>query len=256
MSASALKLPSNKLAATLWYRFLQLALREDLAVNWDVYRSWGTKDEILRTPFNTWWKARGHQLFATQQRLELVKKETDALLVRIPYAMSSGAARSELAVMLKLNRPRGAVRTGGRFTPTGMIKFNVLNQYQRLLSIRLSERATRHPETEEPPITDALHKLERLYEKNAARISKQRATLIDRGKKHLATKFSARRAQELRSKREREGAIDPKKAYRWLQQAELVMHNVARGEFPGTNYYRRKGGTSIGTMLKKLRNPT
>jgi len=62
-------IPNRKRNYELWFKFLQHCERDpSRKVNWNKYRGWGGKNQILGMKFDVWWKENWIQLFGSPVR--------------------------------------------------------------------------------------------------------------------------------------------------------------------------------------------
>jgi len=219
--------------AKVWYRYLQLAIKTNQPINWAYYKDWGDEETISSTTFNRWWKEKGKDLFTpTPLEVEQVSSDDGYVTVRIPLAIRKEDAYSQIGEILKDNQSKGSISTMLKYAPTGRINPNTLIRYQRILEIDLN------PKNQGKPFKVKAEALLKLYEKNKERLIKQATTLRAKNKRMMIKlpNTSKLKGKERATKNEYQ-MIDIRVAHRWLTQGRKVLKNVAKGEFPGCDYY-------------------
>lgn len=236
--------------ARVWFRYLQLAIKAGLPVRYDLYSDWGTPEELASVSFNKWWKERGKTLFTpAPAAVELIKKTSDAIIVSIPLGLKRQQAFLQLGRLLTESQEVGALANSLRYAPSGRVNTDALTRYQRMLEIDLDKRRRGQA------FKTKLAALQERYEKNLARLEKQKKTMKAKGAsgsqigKFKLPKMAKLKGKERDTKKEYQ-TPDLRVAHRWLTQGKLVMKNVADGTFPGDGYYQRKGEASLGKKLR------
>lgn len=231
--------------AKVWFRFLQLAIRANLEIDWSYYAAWGSEENLRNATFASWWRSTGHRLFTVQARqVTVVSLERDAVVISIPHGLTRDQALEQVRALLGEVLPKGSRNNALEFAPSGRVNLDALNRYQRMLEIDLASTDSKLP------FKRKLEALERKYAKNKERLEKQLKTMRAKGNKkglHLP------RVDKLTGKERLTGiqfqAPDPRTAYRWLTQGRIIMRNVANGSFPGQEYYQKQGRRSLGEVL-------
>lgn len=219
--------------ARIWYRYLQLAIKTDQPINWKYYKDWGDKETILSTSFNKWWKEKGKGLFTpTPLEVKQICSDEEFVTVRIPLNIRREDAYSQIGEILRENQSKGSVSSLLKYAPTGRVNATTLIRYQRLLEIDLS------PKFHGRQFKEKAEALLNVYEKNKEKLIKQANTLRTKNKRMMiklpnTTKL---KGKERATKNEYQ-MIDIRVAHRWLTQGRKVLGNVAKGEFPGKDYY-------------------
>lgn len=219
--------------ARIWYRYLQLAIKTDQPINWKYYKDWGDKETILSTSFNKWWKEKGKDLFTpTPLEVKQISSDEEFVTVRIPLNIRREDAYSQIGEILRENQSKGSVSSLLKYAPTGRVNATTLIRYQRLLEIDLS------PKFQGKPFKVKAEALLNLYEKNKEKLIKQASTLRAKNKRMMIKlpNTSKLKGKERATKNEYQ-MIDIRVAHRWLTQGRKVLGNVAKGEFPGSDYY-------------------
>lgn len=236
--------------ARVWFRYLQLAIKASLPVKYEMYEAWGTPEELASISFNRWWKERGKALFTpVPATVELIKKTPGALVVSIPLGLKRQQTYLQLGRLLTEAQEVGAIANSLSYAPTGRVNTDALTRYQRMLEIDLDKRRSGQA------FKKKLAALQERYEKNLARLEKQKKTMKAKGASTTqAGKFKLPKMSKLKGKERDTGkeyqTPDLRVAHRWLTQGKLVMKNVAEGTFPGAGYYQRKGEASLGKKLR------
>lgn len=231
----------------IWYRFLQIAIREGLPIDHEKYRDWGTPEEIARTAFDPWWKRTGRQLFASYNPvLELIETSLDFVIVKIPTAL--GAIQVKKQVSALMTKQRGTKRLKKKTTQSfvGDVQYKTLIQYERYLKIELD------PKNSNKTVEEKTEMLRDVYRKIKARLVKQKATLQAAKKTQISKKLVYREPDSFSSEKEIRKGIDAKKVSRWRLSAQLVLLNVAEGQFPGRGYYGAKLAQKLKDRLHEM----
>ena len=219
--------------ARIWYRYLQLAIKTDQPINWNYYKDWGDKETISSTSFNKWWKEKGKDLFTpTPLEVKQISSDEEFVTVRIPLNIRREDAYSQIGEILRENQSKGSVSSLLKYAPTGRVNATTLIRYQRILEIDLS------PKFQGEPFKVKAEALLNLYEKNKEKLIKQANTLRTKNKRMMIKlpNTSKLKGKERATKNEYQ-MIDIRVAHRWLTQGRKVLENVAKGEFPGKDYY-------------------
>lgn len=211
----------DKETTKIWYNFLRLAQRMGLQVDWNIYKTWGTADEIRATKFETWWRRTGRDLYPLPV-MSVVEDKGAYVIVRVPKDMSRYTMRNAIAKVMKKPYRRGldGAHVGRRIT-TGLVRQEELRHYLRLLE--LDVRAGR----KQLPMKDLLRQLEERQGRNAGRVSKSNATI--RAKAGSRKRIRLFKVPKFEVPTERVGRL-------WLKKGERVVKNVAAGVFPGKAY--------------------
>ena len=221
----------HKSKINLWFVYLQQAHQLGLDVNWKHYAKWGTKAELTTKKFNTWWRETGQKLFKDDDEIKLVNASKDFVTVRIPAHFSMIRIKKELGEVYTPHRNKKGRGTDPYFVDGTRLAYSRLVSYQRLLAIQLKSEAAGKQL--------AMWEKIRLMEKGEARRKEiagkasntSRANAVSKaketGKKKRARTFTAVEAN-----------FESKKlGYSWLNKAKKIAANVAKGQFPGPDYY-------------------
>ena len=233
----------------VWFRFLQQAIRHRVPIDEKFYEQWGTKEQLRKLRFNTWWEARGRDLFANAvPKIELVATSREAVIVRIPTSIGSAELTKQVVALLNAQRGAKGLRRKPPLSFTGKIKLATLVQYQRYLAIDLD------PLNAGKTIEQKTEQLRKVYRDIGVKLDNQKASMANKGVKYVKNrplgkwlkyrdpdsfemyKDENKKLRKL-SEREIRKGINSKKISRWRLSGKLLLLNVAEGEFPGTGYY-------------------
>lgn len=233
--------------ARVWFRYLQLAIRAGEPIAWGKYEQWGTPEELSTLSFNKWWNLRGANLFTpAPKEVRFIEMKHGMVVVAVPVGLKRDQILPQIGKILNQHSPNGSLKNSLPFAPTGRVNTDALTRYQRMLEIELD------PKRRGEPFKRKLDALLDRYQRNEARLSKQRVTMQATGKRTgnvNLPKTGKLRGKERDTKNENVFP-DARVAHRWLVQAKIVMKNVASGNFPGDGYYQRKGKLSLGKTLR------
>ncbi len=228
----------------LWYNLLQIAIQQGLPINWKYYRAWGSKNQLVRWTFHRWWNERGHELFeTTRQVVRLVEQRDSAVLVEVPTGLPLSVVRRSVSHIVLAARPTRRLGRSGRYAIQGRVNYKTLAQYKRLLEIDFDPKYSRESLEKKAQI------LRELYSKFRERGVKQRNTLRQQKRHHIARLFRNRDPEELGRGR---SGIDAQKVERWGLSARHLLLNVADGRFPGTGYYGARLGARLAARLRSI----
>ncbi len=213
----------KKSVVKLWFRFLKVAQKKGLPIDWHRYRQWGTSEQIASASFNAWWKTTGTRLFPLEAKMKIAD-DGDVVVVSIPKwftAKQLRAAVQQVTPYLDKRLRRGA----GTWEPDGKVRYDDFAIYLRLLEIDTSA------EYAGKPMREKLDKLKGDYERHQKRIEKQNQNIraAAGGKKRIRV---VRKPRALPSLYDRNG-------YQWLKKANAMAAAVAAGSFPGRGYRKK-----------------
>lgn len=241
----------------LWFNYLQLAIRRGVPVNWRYYAEWGTKDELLSTTFNRWWKTKGIALFAADpesQRgvVEVQNKGDGYVILKIATDAPMALVSRRVGEIVRGARTARRTRAFGKFAPKWQVNYKTLAIYKRLLEISLA------PENANLSVAERIDLLKEQYGKIHGRMRKQREALRKEGEegRRVANLWHSHDPGEFdvtdkQTKMKLEG-LSVKKAHRWMVSGQLVMLNVAEGKFPGDGYYGAKIGEKLRDRMRAI----
>jgi hypothetical protein len=211
---------TRKSVVGLWFRFLKIAMKLGLPIDWEFYREWGSQKEIEDATFAGWWKSRGSQLFERAQPRIRVSVEGADVVVTIPRDYTIRAIRKDIGPLVKTYLTRGDAGGGARFVTAGVVRYDDLARYVRLLDIQLREQGSL-------AMKNKVTLLEADYAKWIGKAQKQNATMKARqrtGKRIKKTKLPKQPKLTVRAAREA------------VKRARRIAENVAGGVFPGSAY--------------------
>ena len=208
----------------LWFRYLKVAQRLGLPVDWNHYKEWGTPEEISASVFAPWWKTKGHQLFERRELRLVVTQDGDKLIVAIPVTFTVRELRKELGPAVSPYLSKSARVSRGKYRTTGLVRYDEMKRYLQLLEIELRSQPGR-------PMREKLEELAAKIDRDRARIEKQNLTIRSKagGKKRVR-----------RFKPPRTASREVRLGYLWLKKARRIAGNTAAGTFPGREYYHGK----------------
>lgn len=191
---SGLWIASTKPVFAYWFRFLKhAAVDPDRQVDWSSYEKWGDREYMLQTSQTDWWKSKWKTLFGY--------KEDEAPL----YALSTSKPQSDaIRIALMVYDLRDKPLLNGRIEGTGKVG-DYWEIAKRIAAIEFPKRRAKQITEEE-------------NERWVFNIS--RVTIAKRLQKEDPEGFRLNK----RTVQSRVG--------RYMQQAELHLDNVCRGQFP------------------------
>ena len=238
-----MKNSTSKEAYRLWYEFLRRALRSNAsAVDMARYAAWG---DVANTAFTKWWQQTGWPLVAGS-RVEIVDGKQavrdNCLLVSIPKSLNATDAGNVVRKLLLKHyaeiKHTPKRQTGAQLTEGAEIKVRsfraylvTYDAYQRLLVLqaagKLGEVGKNRTGKRGRPATALqvpgkllLEEVRKTYAAKQQRYSKGivKVDALPTALANTAYNYA--------------GAL--KAVRRYLANAEKVIQNVAKGEFPGT----------------------
>ena len=254
--------PENSARWEIWYWFLRQALKVGLPFDEAAYGAWGTKAEIESWGFKKWWRARGIEIARQQQvtEPEIVEQTQSTITIRFPLSMPSRVVKAKASSLVA--RARGTKRPN-QGKKTSNFNYTKVKQLQRFLAIDLEEDLSALTLEEKGWLlaqeykriggihsksirtyrdkADALHKagdrgIASRYRRRAMKLEDYKVSNTDRWDSDSAGKSVERNAEKLG---------------RWAIQARLILLNVARGEFPGSDWY---GSRRYAIYKRRLRD--
>ena len=123
----------------LQLRYLKLADRLGLHIDWNHYAAWGTPEEVRAMPFKQWWRERGSKLIAEGRASAItVDCVTNAeVVIRIPRQWTVRKVAKEIGAVFAPHR-----KLQGK---TRRIRPKEFADYARLLELELAEQAQGQP---------------------------------------------------------------------------------------------------------------
>ena len=212
----------------LWFKYLNAANSLGLDINWAFYEQWGSKEELTTTKFGTWWKKKGEALFSAPNTdcITLVSSTAEHVVVKIPAHWSVRRVRREIGPVFGPNRNAQVLRGSGNYVLRGRVSYKELIKYQRLFEIDMES----HAKGKKMGMKEKLAELKKGEARRIERANKATATAKLKAKKTGARRATKIRAVVVTKPEQRNGYI-------WLKKARKIAANVAKGEFPGHDYY-------------------
>ena len=217
-------LASQKRAYRLWFEYLKVArsiskleMKAALLVSQPFYRPWEMEKG---EPFDRWWKTHSH-LFEERLVVRVLKpgespRETGSLIVEIPLNRSTTELTAEVRKLVqRASETREPINKKSRTSPSARYKLSMgsepkLDALREMLSV-YRDVHLRNPRLRGEKLLEAVHSYY-LGRKNK-RWSKVPTTLM--------FDSDGDKVRAMRNLR------------RYIQKAEAVILNVARGQFPG-----------------------
>ena len=213
-------------AIRMWFEFLRLArnssdpkVKSALVVSQPKYKPW---DMDNTTRFDAWFKAHGHlfeeKYFVRELKLGELPKDPNALLLEIPLTLSPTELTRRIKPLIKrafearakLQKKSKAAHTATyRLTEGSEPKLDAIRE---MLTV-YRDVYLKNPKLRGKALLTAVHKL------YTGRKNKRWAVIP---KQLDIDKYGNDDIQAMRNLR------------RYLQKAEMIVLNVARGEFPGS----------------------
>ena len=240
--------PENSARWETWYWFLRQALKVGLPFDEQAYSSWGTEAEIEAWGFKKWWEIRGREIArrSLSTEPEIVEKTASSITIRFPLTMPSQAVKARASALVA--QARGKKRISKGKSPS-TFHYTTIKQLQRFLKIDLDERYSRYTLEQKGEVLKARYqRLGAGHAKAVQNYRKKAEELQRRGNKKAASRYRRRAISLEDYKSTHTDNWDPKagkeivdinahKLGRWAVQARLILLNVARGDFPGSNWY-------------------
>lgn len=208
----------------VWFRFLKAAQRLGESIDWSAYKEWGTPDEIEAATFNAWWKSRGRSLFERRRARLKVSTDGSAVTVTFPVTYTVAELRREIGPAVSQHLVKGARTHRGKFTTTGLVRYNELVRYVRLLEIELTGN------NKGKPMREKLDLLQQEYGRHTSRLAKQQKTMAD--------KAHGKRIKKLKTPKDFQRY--ERMGYQWSKKARSIVANVAACTFPGEGYRKQR----------------
>jgi|GEM_PF-5521924 len=232
----------------IWYWFLRQSLKVGLPFNEKAYGSWGTRAEIETWGFKKWWQTRGQEI-ARQSRVtepEIVEQTNSTITIRFPLSMPSRVVKAKASFLVA--RARGTKRLS-QGKQSSSFNYTKIKQLQRFLKVDLDEDFEGLTIEEKGLFLHYLyHQISETHSKSIQTYRKKADALQKSGDKELAGKYRRRAItlEQYKSKNIDNWYEGPDKQFanasaeklgRWAIQGRIILLNVARGEFPGSNWY-------------------
>jgi len=231
----------------IWFGMLKLAMRQGVPINEEFYRPWGTRQELEKLRFNTWWRLRGKELFeAAVPKVSLVNATGSEVTVRIPTSLNSKQVKAQVSALMAKQRGTKRISEKAPLGFVGDVNYKRLKQYERYLGIEFD------PKNAGKTVEEKTEALRGEYRKIKDRLDKQKATLRRQGKTRAALKLNPRDPDAFDSESKIRKGIDAKKVSRWRLSGKLLLLNVAEGQFPGKEYYGSRLAERLDKRLGKL----
>ena len=240
--------PENSARWETWYWFLRQALKVGLPFDEKAYGSWGSQAEIEAWSFKKWWETRGREI--ARQSLstepEVIERTASSITIRFPLTMPSQAVKARASALVA--KARGTTRNHKGKSPS-TFHYVKIKQLQRFLKVDLDERYSGLTLEKKGELLKARY--QRIGAGHAKAIRKYREKadeLKKQGDKGAASRYRRRAISLNDFKAANIDSWDPHlekeiidlsadKLGRWAVQARLILLNVARGEFPGSDWY-------------------
>jgi hypothetical protein len=214
-----------KSQVNLWFDYLKIADQLGMNVDWDRYKSWGTKEEIRQLTFGTWWRLTGRQLFEApaDSQIKVIGKRDGFVDIRIPSNWTVRRVRKEIGSVFTTVRTKDAPRGTGEFQITGRYSYGDFIKYRRLMTLDLAakQRGRR----------DSMGTLMQAFNAEEG----NRKNRANKARKTSSAKAAARGRKRYRKFRVVEVKVTPheqRNGYIWLKKARKIAENVATGSFP------------------------
>lgn len=228
----------------LWFGYLQLAIRSGVPINEKYYSNWGTPAELEGMTFNRWWRERGKAMFAfdqdeRQRAVTVERTGAGYVVLKVATDVEMDFVKRRVGEIVRQYRGKRRTRSFSRYKPTSQVNYKTLAVYKRLLEIHLAQRQTALS------LGEKISLLKETYAKIHKRMKKQRETLRRQGERgrRLAGRWRSHEPDAFDTVDDAANidlkSFSPKKAHRWVVSGQLVMLNVAKGQFPGDGYYGR-----------------
>jgi hypothetical protein len=215
------RLKYDKRVYRLWFEFLKRAYQDDgVSVNANFYRDWG---DVLNTKASDWWEEHWIDLFAEKESTAKILSDDEVSITSHP---------AKLYLEVPINKPLT----------------NVVNEVKELIKPSFekvkSGRKRVYPSTANFQVTlgaeidiDSFRMMLRCYH-----IKKQGIRTKDIPNKVRERIFKIQERQRREGRREATAGIFAsddneslnRSVQRYIQRANRIIKNVARGEFPGS----------------------
>jgi hypothetical protein len=229
-------------------------LKVGLPFDEQAYGLWGTQAEIEAWSFKKWWEIRGKEVArrSLSTEPEIVEKTASSITIRFPLTMPSQAVKARASALVA--QARGTKRIYNGKSPS-TFHYAKIKQLQRFLKIDLDARYAGYTLEKKGELLKARYQRIGAGHAKAVRKYREKAEeLQNQGDKKAASRYRRRaisledfKAENIDSWNPQTAKeildLSPDKLGRWAVQARLILFNVARGEFPGSDWYgnRRNG---------------
>lgn len=222
---SNLQIIEKREAFRLWFEYLKLAILSQSLVVKDAlkgsrafYEPWG---DISHTKFDDWWKSHGH-LFEERYIVRTLASgelplDPEALIIEVPLTMSPTDLLDRVKVIIqKASEAKERANRKAKKTPSASYRLSIgaepkLDAVREMLSVYRDVHLI-HPKLRGEALLEATH---RYYLGRKSKNWKKIPMALD---------VSPRLEDKVRAMRN---------LRRYIQKAEIIMLNVAKGEFPG-----------------------
>ncbi len=247
----------------VWYWFLRQGLKAGLPFDEKVYGSWGTKAEIETWGFKKWWETRGKEIARRAQSTdpEVVEKTESTITIRFPLSMPSQQVKAKASALVA--RARGTKRINKGKAPTSF-HYTKIKQLQRFLKIDLDKRYSGYALERKGQLLkdryvrigeghakavrryrERADELQKAGASDAGRRYRRRAIRLEEYKSAITDSWNPTAAKEILD-------LSADKLGRWAVQARLILLNVAKGEFPGADWYGNRRFAAYKQRLKEF----
>ena len=218
-------LAARREAFRLWFEYLKLAresqsanFRKALEVSKVFYEPWG---DIKNIKFDDWWKSHGHLFEEKYIVRELaageMPKDPDALILEIPLTLSPTELLNKVKpIIQRASEAKDKANKKAKKAPSATYRLSIgsepkLDAVREMLTV-YRDVYLKHPNIRGEALLDATHKF--YLGRKAKRWAK------------IPMALNVRPLQEDKVRAMRN-------LRRYIQKAEQIMLNVAKGEFPG-----------------------
>ncbi len=234
-----------------WYWFLRQAIKIGLPYNEAAYREWGTKAELEAWSFRKWWTVRGQEIArrSSSNDAEVLEKTESTITIRFPLSMRSSVVKSRASALV--SKARGTTRIKKQ-TQISAFQYTTIKQLQRFLSVDLDHQYAKLTLEQKGDVLRERYRALAKRHVNAINTYRKKAENFQKAGDREAASRYRRRAIALEDyKVANTDRWNPtltndvielygNKLERWAIQARLILFNVARGSFPGADWYGSK----------------
>ena len=220
-------LPYEREAYRLWFEYLKLAhssadkeVKRALAARAKFYEPWG---DVVNVRFDDWWRDHGHLFEERRQVRRLARRQApsdpDAIAIEVPLTPSMLTIMRQVRAVVREAR-EGRVRGARRTRPAA--------------TYRLTEGA----EPRFRALRDSLTVYREVYLRCLKELKPQGKEprgkmLLDAAHAFYAGRKRMKLPSPLRIPPSGDPTVAMRNLRRYIQRAQRIMLNVARGEFPG-----------------------
>ena len=255
--------PDNSARWESWYWFLRQSLKVGLPFNEKAYSGWGTRAEIETWGFKKWWQIRGREIArqSVVSEPEIVEQTPSTITIRFPLSMPSQLVKAKASALVA--RARGTKRLS-KDKPNSKFNYTKIKQIQRFLQLDLDKDFGELTIEEKGLFLGYwYHRIGEMQSKAIQTYRKKAEALQRAGDKESAGRYRRRaiKLEEYKSKNTDNWFEGPDKQFanasaeklgRWAIQGRIILMNVARGEFPGSNWYGSRRYASYKQRLKEF----